>query len=41
MGSLRPADRSAIALVREFQEGLHSAVTADVSAEIHELTEEG
>lgn len=31
---------SAIGMVREFQAGLPSAVTADVSAEIHELTEE-
>jgi xanthine dehydrogenase YagT iron-sulfur-binding subunit len=31
---------SAIGMVREFQAGLPSAVTADVSAEIHELTGE-
>jgi xanthine dehydrogenase YagT iron-sulfur-binding subunit len=31
---------SAIAMIREFQAGLPSAVTADVSAEIHDLTEE-
>lgn len=31
---------SAIGMVREFQSGLPSAVTADVSADIHELTEE-
>jgi xanthine dehydrogenase YagT iron-sulfur-binding subunit len=31
---------SAIGMVREFQAGLPSAVTADVSAEIHELTED-
>jgi xanthine dehydrogenase YagT iron-sulfur-binding subunit len=31
---------SAIGMVREFQTGLPSAVTDDVSAEIHELTEE-
>jgi xanthine dehydrogenase YagT iron-sulfur-binding subunit len=31
---------SAIGMIREFQAGLPSAVTADVSADIHELTEE-
>jgi xanthine dehydrogenase YagT iron-sulfur-binding subunit len=31
---------SAIGMVREFQAGLPSAVSSDVSAEIHELTEE-
>jgi xanthine dehydrogenase YagT iron-sulfur-binding subunit len=31
---------SAIGMVREFQAGLPSAVTADVSAEVHELTDE-
>jgi xanthine dehydrogenase YagT iron-sulfur-binding subunit len=31
---------SAIGMVREFQAGLPSAVSADVSAELHELTEE-
>lgn len=31
---------SAIGMVREFQTGLPSAVTADVAAELHELTEE-
>jgi xanthine dehydrogenase YagT iron-sulfur-binding subunit len=31
---------SAIGMVREFQAGLPSAVTGDVSAEVHELTEE-
>jgi xanthine dehydrogenase YagT iron-sulfur-binding subunit len=31
---------SAVGMIREFQAGLPSAVTADVSAEIHELTEE-
>jgi xanthine dehydrogenase YagT iron-sulfur-binding subunit len=31
---------SAIGMIREFQAGLPSAVTADVTAEVHELTEE-
>jgi xanthine dehydrogenase YagT iron-sulfur-binding subunit len=31
---------SAIGMVREFQSGLPSAVTADVSADVHELTDE-
>jgi xanthine dehydrogenase YagT iron-sulfur-binding subunit len=31
---------SAIGMIREFQAGLPSAVSADISAEIHELTEE-
>jgi len=31
---------SAIGMVREFQSGLASAVTADISAELHELTED-
>jgi xanthine dehydrogenase YagT iron-sulfur-binding subunit len=31
---------SAIGMIREFQNGLPSAVTADISAELHQLTDE-